>query len=176
MKKMVMSFVVVLAFIGVLCGEDLQINGDFKLSSKKLPQGWGPNKSDWAKPFGKVKKVKVGVKKDENALQITSTEQPTHVFYKKYFPVKAGDVASISIQAKGKGKVGFGFYVYGKKHYYMTTHYAQKSVNDSFVEFKKSFTIENQGRGEVKTIRVVVWAAKGSDIVVKDIKAGLAKK
>ena len=174
--KRIMIVMMVLVTAGLLYGEELQINGDFKKVHKKMPEGWGQNKSDWAKPFGKVKVVPGDVKAGTHYLSITSTEQPTHVFYKKYFPIKTGDKATVTVKARGTGKVGLAFYIYGKNHYYMQTYYENKNLNDSAKEFTRNFTIEEGTHGEVKTVRVVVWADKNSSVVIEKVSAEIERK
>lgn len=133
----------------------ININGKF-IGGRVLPNKWYLNRG--MKPLGKsaVKKAAVG-----NAVILTPQPGGMAQIYSTTFPVKAGEVISVRVNAKGKsGSVGINFY--DAKTRYIRLGFSNKFAGqDGVVEHK--FTVPAQGKGGVPAFaRVTLTATDGN--------------
>ncbi len=176
-----MKFAGIIAMLLMGCAvfaDDIKINGEFKQVKDGAAVGWVQNKGDWAKPYGTVKLIQITEADGdvENALQVTSTEKRTDVYFNTRFPARAGEIYEIEAKAKGTGKIRLGIYVYDEKGNMIGNQAQVRDVSADFKEYKVKFDVKDvlPKEGDLKkaaTIRFYFSAEPNSDIIVEDIEA-----
>ncbi len=175
-----MKFAGIIAMLLMGCAVfagDIKINGEFKQVKDGAAVGWVQNKGEWAKPYGTVKLIQITEADGdvENALQVTSTEQRTDVYFGTNFPARAGEIYEIEAKVKGTGSIRLGFYVYDEKGGFIGNQSLVHKVSADFKEHKVKIDVKDvqPKEGDLKkaaSIRFYFSSEANSDIIVKEIE------
>ena len=167
MKKNLFFAIVALFSAGVLCADELKINGEFKAINPetKLPVSWVRNG------------VKTGIsevirKGDDNILKLKNDKGYFAMYNSVRIPAKVGDTYKFELKAKGKGTLSVGYYAYGTKGHCGTL---SKSVKvDSlllFKEYKGTFTVAAPAAGkDLAYIHVQFGSYGAMDVEIEEIE------
>ena len=105
------------------------------------------------------------------AIQIKSINGKDGQVYSGPIPGKAGDVFTLSVQAKGTGEGRLELLLYDKdKRYAGTLSSAQFKLSNEMVKYTKAFTIPSKPGKEPAFIRVAFLTLKGGDIYFQNAK------
>ena len=168
MKKTFWTSLCAGAFLAAGAAE-IDINGSF------TGNGFGGRGFNWYTNSYLKPKVTRHQMSGGIAIQVKSMNGKDGQVYSAPIPGKAGDVFTLSVQAKGKGGGRLELMIYDKdKRYIQTLKSAEFKASDEMVKFTKVFTVAGKPGKEAAFIRVAFVTIKGGDLYFQ--KAVLDKK
>lgn len=173
MRKKVMLGLLAAYMVLTAFGGD--INGTFKAdNNKRLPSNWNQNLEAWAKPYGIVSAI-FNEDKTSGGVKIVSTEKSTQIFTGVVILCEEGDVVTITVKAKGKGKLEFGLMAYSKENTWLYTAHKEVAVSDTITDYKNSIAIKDGDKKEANGFRLYITAMPDSEIIAESIDFEMAK-
>lgn len=166
MKKMFLT-----GFLCAALGLSLQAeNRIFEQTfGKDALRDWEQNQSAHFRPPGKVLAT-------EKGLALQAGKAPIHLFTKKFYPVCAGDIVTLTLdfETRTGGSFSLGIYRFHRGNWIgndMTTFYVKPGETTA----SRSVTVKSARDRKTRDMRIVIgFSGKDSEAVLKKIKASFS--
>lgn len=170
-KTFLMAAAVLFTFCGGVFADELKINGEFKVLTKKgdMPAGWSKNG-----PGVKNTTYKIIRKGDDNILKLVSTGGYSALYSSVRVPVKGGETFKVELKAKGKAKCfSVGYYAYDSKNRFSGSNGVSFNVDNPqlFKEYKGSFVVKKPAAGKsIDYIQIAISGHGAMDIEIEEVE------
>lgn len=144
---------------------------NLKLNAKKIaPQGWYVQavKAEHANVFYNE------LGENKRTIKFAPKKEQILFYYGSAIKSAKGDVITITVKAKGKGKFEIGYLSYAAKGSNNFSYFEPVQLTDNEQTFTKTIEIKDNANGrKTEVIRIAVVAKAGADVEISSLTAAM---
>ena len=137
----------------------------------------GNTPSNWYVQTQQAERVNVTYKnlcENKRTIRLTPKKEQILFYYGSAIKSAKGDVITITVKAKGKGKFEIGYLSYAAKGSNNFSYFEPVQLTDNEQTFTKTIEIKDNANGrKTEVIRIAVVAKAGADVEISSLTASM---